>query len=116
MRMQLPTSTPSPWPAIGALSTLIGTLLTILVTWLRDRSADDRRTRAIDEASKYLEFLRLYQERASAIFEEKDQETLKKDVDEKLRMVNRYVNSNVIQYMSQSIKDRPVAFEKQRLP
>lgn len=43
-------------PFVGGVITLIGTLLTVLVTWIKDRDTDARRSKRMEDAAKRLVF------------------------------------------------------------
>jgi hypothetical protein len=59
--MDAPAQAASPtyWQAIGTIATVCGTVLTVIVTWRKDRSAISRRIQILEEATHYLAFWKL---------------------------------------------------------
>jgi len=109
-----PTVSRISWQALGTIATFLGTVLTVVVTWRKDRTASSRRIQILDEATRYVEFWKAYLESGQANCDSDEQEALSKEAKASLKMLGRYVDFTVTQPMSQSVNEIPVKFLKRQ--
>jgi hypothetical protein len=107
--MQVTSSvpTPPPWQAIGALATLLGTALTVFVTWIKERTASARRIQILDEAKRYVEFWKAYTETAAGVLGPDEIAVVSKQFTQNLRVLAEYIEYEVNQPIHQVVTDVP---------
>ena len=108
MQVQDQTTAGISWQAIGTIATFVGTILTVIVTWGKDRSASARRIQILEEATKYVGFWKAYTKSAMEAFSPDDQAALSKETEERLKKLGAYVEYTVTQPISQTVDDIPL--------
>jgi hypothetical protein len=92
------------WQRIGTVSGLLGTVLTLLVTWIKDRTAASRRIQLLDEATRYLAFWRTFMEATNALSED-EATSMTRLYAANMRLLAEYVESACTQPIRQSVLD-----------
>jgi hypothetical protein len=104
MQVPSPLQPPFPWAAIGAFSSLLAAILTILVTWLRDRAAGTKRVQILDESSKYLAFLKARQEiLPTESLDWTEREAVRLEIGKKIGLIDRYVDTTVTKVIENKV-------------
>jgi len=106
--MQVVSVTASTWQGLGVLATFVGTVLTIVVSWIKERNASARRIQILDEAKRYVEFWKAYTDITSGTFEDRDLAALSRATARNLKMIEEYIEYEVTQPIRKAVTDAPV--------
>jgi hypothetical protein len=99
---------PVSWQAVGAVSGLLGTVLTLLVAWIKDRTAISRRIQLLDEATRYVAFWKAFMESATNTLPEDEAASLARLYATNLKLLAEYVEYGSTQPIRQSVDDAPL--------
>jgi len=113
MQAALPTVTP--WPAIGALTTLVGTALSLYRTWVKEKNAIARRIQVLEEGKQYLEFWKTYADTASGVLGEDDFTTLSKMSVRNFKLLSEYIEYEVTRPIEQTVIGVPTRWVRQQI-
>jgi sulfur relay (sulfurtransferase) DsrC/TusE family protein len=102
------TPEPNSWQAIGTIATLLGTVLTLFVSWIRERTASARRVQAINEAKQYVDFWKAYMETAASLLAEDDMASLSRLYTRNLKLLGEYIEYEVTQPIRDVVSDVPL--------
>ncbi len=106
--MQVAPATATTWQALGVLATFLGTVLTLVVSWVKERSASARRIQILDEAKRYVEFWKAYTDITSGTFEDDDLAALSRACLRNFKMIEEYIEYEVTQPIRKVVTDAPV--------
>jgi hypothetical protein len=106
--MQVAPATATTWQALGVLATFLGTILTLVVSWVKERSASARRIQILDEAKRYVEFWKAYSDITSGTFKAEDAAALSRDYLRNFKMIEEYIEYEVTQPIRKVVTDAPV--------
>lgn len=106
--MQAAPATATTWQALGVLATFLGTVLTLVVSWVKERSASARRIQILDEAKRYVEFWKAYTDITSGTLEDDDLTALSRASLRNFKMIEEYIEYKVTQPIREVVTDAPV--------
>ena len=113
--MQATPATTTTWQALGVLATFVGTVLTLVVSWVKERSASARRIQILDEAKRYVEFWKAYTDIVSSTFEDADSTTLSRASLRNFKMIEEYIEYEVTQPIRKTVTDTPVWWVRRQI-